>query len=142
VQYLYSEDYKDNSPKPQTPSDDWGFGKKDPKPKVIASEDTQNSPEPECPIMFNAKIYIIADQYNIPSLKNLAKTKYEVAVTETWDPVVFTKAVRFLWENTVESDRLMRDAVAEIAGKRIHILLECDAFVALMEAKGLWLSKS
>jgi len=108
VQYLYSDNYKDNSPK--APSlDNWGASETDPKPEITASEDTQESPGLESPIMFNAKVYIIADQYTIPSLNNLAKVKYEMAVTKTWDLVIFTEAVRFLWENSAESDHLMRD---------------------------------
>ncbi|TVY20474.1 hypothetical protein LARI1_G001835 [Lachnellula arida] len=129
VQYLYSEDYEDNSHKMRVK-------KKHSKLSATSFGDQQSPLELESPIIFNIKVYLIADQYKTPTLKTLADFKYSSAVTEMWDPFLFTEALGLLWRNTVEGDRPMRKTVATIAARRIHFLFRSEEFVALIEAKG------
>jgi len=169
VNYLYSDNYDDNSSQSNKmvepgPAEEqkidppypysWGQAvEPEPEPEPAAPEPEPAPAESESaaaendvqpiatthPIVFNTTVYLIADQYDIPSLKQLAKTKFRSVVNQPWDSVTFTafiEATEVLWENTVHSDRLLRDFVVEIAVSRLDALLIEPTFVALMERWG------
>ena len=41
------------------------------------------------PLLLNARVYAITEQYNIPDLKTLAAEKYKVVVKEGWNSASF-----------------------------------------------------
>jgi hypothetical protein len=128
VKYLYSDNYDDNYSQ-SNPIAEPAEG--DLQPPELA--------ETTHPLVFNTLVYLIADQYDIPSLKELAKTKYQSVVNQPWSPSTFTgfiEATELLWENTVQSDRLLRDFVVETAVSSLDALLKEPTFVSLMEKWG------
>lgn len=108
-----------------------GFG----KPPSDAPLEATPFPLPSS-LLFNAKVYIIADAYMIPELKDLAITKYKEGVETCWDTPEFSEAVKLLWENTVESDTLVRDAVVTAAASHKDRLLDRGDFVEFLSTHG------
>lgn len=49
-------------------------------------------------VLFDTKMYIAADCYDIPLLKELATTKYATAAYELWDTPGFLTSARLVWE--------------------------------------------
>ncbi|KAH6666876.1 hypothetical protein B0J14DRAFT_490538, partial [Halenospora varia] len=72
------------------------------------------------PFLFNVKVYILADQYNVPGLKSLAKAKHEQISVTHWNSTLFCVAAGLLWPNTVESDRQLRDSFIRVAEANIE----------------------
>lgn len=110
-----------------------GFGQS-PPPEILP-EVTPIISTPSA-LLFNAKVYIIADKYMIPGLKELANEQCVKSVKEHWNTPEFSEAAELLWENTAESDKLSRDAVVTAAATHIDGLLDRGEFVAFMSTHG------
>lgn len=59
----------------------------------------------------NAKMYALADKYDIPDLKALAKVKFEEAVLQDWESLAFAHAAELVFETTYHSDQGLRSVV-------------------------------
>lgn len=57
------------------------------------------------PAIFNVKLYIVGDKYDIPGLQTLATRKYIDSLAGEWDSATFCRSALLLWENTMDSDR-------------------------------------
>ncbi|KAL3423051.1 BTB/POZ domain-containing protein [Phlyctema vagabunda] len=62
-------------------------------------------------LLNNAAVYLIADYFNVPELKYLAKEKYEAKVFEHWKSTSFVASLRLLNDNTSEDDELRNIAI-------------------------------
>ena len=78
----------------------------------------------------------MADLYDISRLQNLAKKKFEKASAACWNNPLFSTATKRLWENSVSSDSVLRDVIANIADDKIRALRDCGEFRDLMIARG------
>ncbi|QSZ36585.1 hypothetical protein DSL72_006465 [Monilinia vaccinii-corymbosi] len=87
-------------------------------------------------MLFNAKVYIIADKYMIPALKDLANEKCSRGVEAHWNTPEFSQVAELLWENTLESDKLLRDTVVTAAATHSDGLLDRGEFVEFMSTHG------
>ncbi|TGO17559.1 hypothetical protein BTUL_0016g00220 [Botrytis tulipae] len=87
-------------------------------------------------LLFNAKVYIIADKYMIPALKSLAHEKLTKSLREHWNTPEFTAGAEFLWENTPGTDVLLRRALVTTAATYINVLLDRGEFVEFMSEYG------
>ncbi|KAL5315679.1 hypothetical protein ACEPPN_016549 [Leptodophora sp. 'Broadleaf-Isolate-01'] len=141
LRYLYTNDYDDNSEVPVSAvansSQPQSCFPLDSDSEVVAPP----APVPEVTVdgdalVFNVKMYVAADKFDIPGLKCLAKTKFEKVVKWSWNSTGFSEAAKFLWENTVESDRNLRDVVIKSAASNIKTLLDRGEFVELMDTRG------
>ncbi|KAF8853785.1 hypothetical protein BDZ45DRAFT_65034 [Acephala macrosclerotiorum] len=88
------------------------------------------------PLMFNVKMYIAGDKYDIPGLRVLATKKFKTCVAQHWNNSTFSEAAQHLWENTIDSDRQLRNVVIKTAHKNIDQLLDRGEFVDLMKSHG------
>jgi prepilin-type processing-associated H-X9-DG protein len=75
-------------------------------------------------LLFNTKVYIIADKYDILELKKRATVKCKDILSERLVYNIFTKSAEILWDNTVESDSLLRDEIMKVAVRNISGLLQ------------------
>ncbi|PVH79555.1 hypothetical protein DL98DRAFT_630958 [Cadophora sp. DSE1049] len=73
---------------------------------------------------------------DIPGLKILAKKKFEKAATSCWNNPLFSAAAKKLWDNTVSSDRMLRDVIAGICRNQIRALLDRGEFRDLLSTRG------
>lgn len=76
--------------------------------------------------MLNAKVYAAADFYRIPSLKGMAQTRFEKAVTKLGgdsetpkDIAQLAKVVEFIYENTFDEDQPGSSGLREIIVKLV-----------------------
>jgi hypothetical protein len=90
----------------------------------------------EPPLVVNAKVYIIADKYNIQSLKEWAVTKYNELLPVTWNNTSFAESARIILENTLESDFMLREVIIRKASDHAKVLLDRGEFVALLQSHG------
>ncbi|KAF5872981.1 putative btb poz domain protein [Botrytis fragariae] len=103
------------------------FGQADPQVAPITKPSS---------LLFNAKVYIIADKYMIPALKSLAHEKFTKSLREHWNTPEFTASAEFLWENTPGSDMLLRRVLVATAATHIDVLLDRGEFVEFMSEHG------
>jgi hypothetical protein len=85
------------------------------------------------PMLFNVKVYGIADKYEIWALQLLAEKKFAKAVRTCWDMDDFAHVVSEIYSSTPSTDRGLRDIVVDIAHENIEALLEKDDFLGVLE---------
>lgn len=97
---------------------------------------TQSSPESAMALLLNARIYVIAELYDVPSLKELAKEKYAELVPTEWNNPTFVATLKLMYENTPESDRWLKDVAINAAADNVRELVDCGEFVELCKGNG------
>jgi hypothetical protein len=85
-------------------------------------------------LLINAKVYIIADKYDIHSLKEWAVTKYKEVLPATWNSTSFVESARLIYENTVDSDRMLREVIIRKASENVKALFDRGEFVELLRS--------
>lgn len=86
-----------------------------------SDEDPTEGVDPLC-LLINAKVYIIADKYNIRALKALATAKYKEFMIRLWSTAAFPESALVVLNNTVETDRMLRDVIFHEASKHVQSL--------------------
>lgn len=84
----------------------------------------------------NAQVYAIAEQFDIPSLKQLAKDKYAEVVPAEWNSASFVASLQLMYELTPESDRLLKEVALKTAGEHCTELVDRSDFVQLCKNNG------
>jgi hypothetical protein len=87
-------------------------------------------------LLVNAKIYIIADKYDIRALKEWAVAKYKEVLPGTWNSTSFIESASLVFENTPESDRMLREVIIRKASENAKALFDRGEFVALLQSHG------
>jgi hypothetical protein len=87
-------------------------------------------------LLVNVQLYIIADKYDIGALKKRVTEKFTEVVGQLWDTPSFRASAKLLYDNTLQSDRLLRDVIAETAKKNILNLIDKPDFEELMVNHG------
>lgn len=67
----------------------------------------------ESHLVLHTKVYALAEKYDVPSLKQLAKSKFEMAMACYYDSPEFAEAIEEVYCSTIDSDRGLRDIVLE-----------------------------
>ncbi|RDI79596.1 hypothetical protein Vi05172_g10430 [Venturia inaequalis] len=82
--------------------------------------------------MFHAKVYAIADKYDVPKLKILASEHF-VRSFATAESTVrdIAETIEYVYDSTPESDRCLRDIVVHIAADRTSDFYRCPEFEAM-----------
>ena len=62
-------------------------------------------------LLLHTKVYALAEKYDIPSLKRLAREKFEVAMACSYDSPDFAHAIEHVYCSTLDTDRGLRDVV-------------------------------
>lgn len=81
----------------------------------------------------NVEMYILGDKLDIAALKRLATNKYEQINQTGWKSAKFVESARILYENTLESDRQLKDAFVKTAAKNFNNLKHQEPFAALLK---------
>lgn len=87
------------------------------------------------PLLVNAKVYALADKYQITALKDLAKDKFEAALSSGWDIIGFPEVIGMVYTTTLASDRALRDCLAPFLVKHKEDLRENEAFMGLVRGR-------
>ena len=86
--------------------------------------------------MNNAKVYALADKFEVLDLKELAKSKFEISLTKDPPAEVISEVIGFVYGHTPSDDRSLRDLLADYCAKEIDQLQTCPEFRSIMENVG------
>ncbi|TVY83182.1 hypothetical protein LSUE1_G003669 [Lachnellula suecica] len=146
LEYLYNADYSDGrvvgtsataSNTPSKPASIRFKRSKLSRPSIqtqIASE--ASTPQSAAALFTNAQVFVIADKYDIQGLKELATKKYTELVSNNWNSEYFVNSLKLLYEETPESDRLLKNVAITTAGKQTKELVDRGEFAALCKENG------
>ncbi|EEH06202.1 BTB/POZ domain-containing protein [Histoplasma capsulatum G186AR] len=88
------------------------------------------------PMLFASKVYVAADYYGIPELKEKAKAKFKVAVRACWNMNDFPIAIVEVYTRTLPMDRNLHNILANTAKDHFELLLQKDEFLCTLEQCG------
>lgn len=98
-------------------------------------EDEEGCFEPNLPL--HAKMYAIAEKYEIHGLKALARHKFELDCMHSWEHPDFADAIREVYDNTVDSDRGLRAIVIQTFRAHPQIALRKEVAAAIKDTPPL-----
>ncbi|PQE26683.1 BTB POZ domain protein [Rutstroemia sp. NJR-2017a BBW] len=81
-------------------------------------------------------VFVMAEKYDIPALKKLAKTKFKAAVSTEWNTVALSISLRLIYDELPDSDRLLKDVAIQAAASHIKELADRGEFAALCKENG------
>ena len=84
----------------------------------------------------NARVYAIAEKYDIPLLKELAKERFVKWAEDNWSHRDFPAVAREVYESTLSSDRGLRDVVSRLYVEHGKDLVGTAGFVNLGDLIG------
>lgn len=87
------------------------------------------------PLLVDAKVYAMADKYDISDLKHLAQEKFAAALNAGWDIVSFPDVVETVYTTTLASDRGLRDNLAPVFLEHKAELRGHEGFMGLVKSK-------
>ncbi|KAI4666976.1 uncharacterized protein J4E79_001657 [Alternaria viburni] len=94
--------------------------------------------EEEKELLIHAKMYEIADKYDIPGLKDLVKVKFRLACKLSWNTLAFGNAAHYAFSTTPDDDKGLRDIVTDTIAAHMKALLKLPEIGALLiEFNGL-----
>jgi hypothetical protein len=80
---------------------------------VESTSDMDELPEPNTNLLLHTQVYALAEKYDITSLKELAKRKFEMELACYFDSPELAEAIEEVYCSTIDSDRGLRDVVLE-----------------------------
>ncbi|KAJ5514849.1 hypothetical protein N7463_004401 [Penicillium fimorum] len=86
-----------------------------------------------CPMLFNVKVYSLADKFEVEYLKIQAKLTFVTLAQENWNSDQFLTAAFEVYKTTPKSDRGLRDVVVAVCQKYRKDLREKERFQKLLE---------
>ncbi|KAJ5834309.1 hypothetical protein N7447_000335 [Penicillium robsamsonii] len=93
-----------------------------------------NQSDPQmCPMLFNVKVYSLADKFEVEYLKIQAKLTFVTLAQENYNSDEFLTAAFEAYKTTPKSDRGLRDVVVAVCQKYRKDLREKDGFEKLLE---------
>lgn len=100
--------------------------------RFLYASDYPDNAEGSDQLLVNAKVYALADKYQIGPLKDLAKEKFSAALKSGWDIVNFPEVIEAVYRTTLASDRALRDCLAPFMKKHIEELRKHKGFMGLV----------
>ena len=79
--------------------------------KSLGDDDTSIEPEPY--LVLHARVYALAEKYDIAPLRRLAREKFRTAMTRYHDSPELTEAIKEVYCSTIDSSRGLRNVVLE-----------------------------
>ncbi|KAI7698747.1 hypothetical protein KC353_g16806, partial [Hortaea werneckii] len=68
----------------------------------------------ETRLLLHTQVYALAEKYDIPALKALARQKFEMAVACNYDSPELPDAIEEIYCSTLDTDRGLRDVILEL----------------------------
>lgn len=87
-------------------------------------------------LVSNMRVYAIADKYDIPCLKELAKQRFCTWARSEWARPDFPAIVRVVFESTPSSDRGLRDIIIALVAAHGDIFIKNADFRRLIQDVG------
>jgi len=88
-------------------------------------------------LLIHAKMYEIADKYDVVGLKDLAKEKFKLACAASWNDDAFSIAAHHAFSTTMEDDKGLRDIVSGTISDHMELVRKPEVQALLTEFNGL-----
>ncbi|KAJ5549655.1 BTB/POZ protein [Penicillium frequentans] len=85
------------------------------------------------PMLFNIKVYQVADKYFVPQLKQRAKDKFGQIARTCWQMDDFPVAIAEAYQCTQKNDRDLRELLVKISQDHIAELTENEKFCSILQ---------
>lgn len=82
-------------------------------------------------LLTHTRIYALAEKYDIPALKMLAKQKFEMAMACFYDSPEFADSIEEAYVSTIDSDRGLRDVVLQAFRSHPQLANTQDVFAVI-----------
>lgn len=82
----------------------------------------------ESHLLLHTRVYALAEKFDIPGLKDLAKSKFEMAMACYYDSPDFAEAIEEVYCSTIDSDRGLRDIVLQAFRSHPQLASTQDVF--------------
>ncbi|GAB7356698.1 hypothetical protein MBLNU459_g7407t1 [Dothideomycetes sp. NU459] len=102
-----------------------------------ASEVDDEYETDESHLLTHTRIYALAEKYDIPALKALAKQKYEMAMACFYDSPEFADSIEEVYGSTIDSDRGLRDVVLQAFRSHPQLANTQDVFAVIKRTSTL-----
>ena len=134
ISYMYTFDYRDErhlseSRRCNPPSCDDDH-------EAHGHQNMIDCEEDQPALLSSVRVYAIADKYDIPPLKRLAKERFETWAEKNWAREDFSDIVREIFESTPTSDRGLRDIAIRIVALHADVLTKKYEFRPVIEEVG------
>ncbi|KAF7945287.1 hypothetical protein EAE96_010065 [Botrytis aclada] len=86
----------------------------------------------------HAKVYIMAEKYDIQALKTLARQKYSFVADNYWNSCCFVQSIELIFDGTpdISEGDSLRKAVLEVASRYMKQLLVREDFAQMCQERG------
>jgi len=84
-------------------------------------------------ILLHSEMYTIADKYDVPGLKELAREKFSLASEYCWQKIEFIIAAEHAYTTTMDDDDGLRAIVRDTLAAKKEILSRADVQTFLEE---------
>jgi hypothetical protein len=81
----------------------------------------------------HAKMYEIADKYDVVGLKDLAREKFKLSCGAFWDKDDFSTAADYVVSTTMAEDKGLREIVSSTISNHMEIIHKADIQILLSE---------
>lgn len=88
-------------------------------------------------LVIHAKMYEIADKYEVVGLKDLAKEKFSRACLKFWNNANFPVAADYAFSTTPEEDKGLRDVVCKTFSEHMSIVNRPEVEAVMKGSNGL-----
>ncbi|KAF2004173.1 hypothetical protein P154DRAFT_552284 [Amniculicola lignicola CBS 123094] len=88
-------------------------------------------------LLINAKLYEIADKYQVTGLKDLVKTKFTLACQHFWNTPSFPVAAHHVFTSTPDEDKGLRDIICNTISTHMQLLNKPEIEAVMTECNGL-----
>ncbi|KAH4006823.1 hypothetical protein HBH70_201060 [Parastagonospora nodorum] len=87
--------------------------------------------------LIHAKMYEIADKYDVVGLKDLVLEKFKRACVSFWDHDIFSIAAHYAFSTTMENDKGLRDIVSKTISEHMDLIQKAEIQTLMTEFNGL-----
>ncbi|KAJ5510616.1 hypothetical protein N7453_002719, partial [Penicillium expansum] len=85
------------------------------------------------PMIFNIRLYQVADKYFVPRLKQRAKEKFGQIARTCWEMDDFPVAIAEAYQCTRKDDRDLRELLVQVSRDHIVELMKSERFCSVLE---------
>lgn len=101
------------------------------------SEEEEEYETDESNLLAHTRVYALAEKYDIPALKDLARSKFEMAMACYYDSPEFADAIDEVYSSTVDNDRGLRDIVLQAFRSHPQLASTQDVFEVIKHTPNL-----
>lgn len=113
---------------------------KEKKQAIAAGKEPVESPqEPDgtSHLITLAKMYAIADKYDIKGLQSLSRDKFKLAAANNWNHSDLPSAIYTVYTSTPDSNMGLRDIVANLISDHMSLLRKSEVEALMRDFNGL-----